>query len=131
MPSKIQSRVSIPEATSGKVNVFNATSGQLAQGVYVTNAVQATPVDGARGVTIPQTRLIKFLPGNNEVDADDWAYAKTQPSVQAWLSSVDRVDGHGGIVHGRRLIEGKVDPRFTSTSDDLVVRMQAFKRATG
>ncbi len=130
MASKIQSRVSIPEATGGKVNVFNATSGQLAQGVYVKDAVQATPVDGQRGVTIPQTRLVRFMPGNNEIDADDWAYAKTQPSVKAWLSSIDRVDGNGGIVHGRRLRENHVDSRFTCTSDDLAVRMQAFQRAT-
>lgn len=127
---KTQPRVSIPEATGGKVNVFNATSGQLAQGVYV-DGYQSESVPGARGVSIPQTRLVRFLPGNNEIDADDWALAKKEKTVQAWLSSIDRVDGNGGIVHGRRLRENHVDPRFTSTSTDLVVRMQAFKRATG
>lgn len=87
---------------------------------------------GEPGSQGPALRVVKFLPGNNEVSQDDWEKCKKSKSVKAWLSAIDRYDLNGNLVRGKTLIEGHVDPRFTSTSTDLATRMvdaQRTKRA--
>ena len=111
-------------ATSGKINVFNTGFRQVGKAIRLHN--------GEPGSKGPPLRMIKFFPGNNEVDQDDWEKCKKSRTVQAWLSTIDRFDLDGNLVRGRTLIEGHVDDRFTSTSTDLATRMidaQRVKRA--
>ena len=114
----------IQTATSGTVNIFNTGTTQVAKGIRVHG--------GSKGDRGPQIRAVKFLPGNNKIDAADWAECKKSNVVQSWLSAVDRFDMNGNIVKGRTLIEDYVDDRYKSKSTDLATRMaaaQAVKRA--
>jgi hypothetical protein len=115
---------SIQRATSGTINVFNTGFRQVGQAIRVHS--------GGVGAKGPPLRIVKFLPGNNEVDQADWEKCKKSRSVKAWLSAIDRYDLNGNLVRGKTLIEGHVDNRFTSTSTDLATRMadaQRTKRA--
>lgn len=107
----------VQPATSGVVNVFNTGYRQLGKAIRIHNS---TP--GSRGAPL---RVIKFLPGNNEIDQSDWDKCKGSKAVKAWLSPLDRLDPNGNIVKGQSLIEGHVDPLYASRSTDLATRMAA------
>lgn len=103
--------------TRGTVSVFNTGYTQLGKAIRMHDSSSRS-----RGAPI---RTVRFLPGNNEIDSEDWAICKKSKTVQAWLSRVDRLDPHGNVVRGQSLIEGHVDPLYKSTSTDLATRMAA------
>lgn len=104
-------------ATRGPVNVFNTGYRQLGQAIRMH--------DGSPGTRGAPLRVIKFLPGNNKIDADDWEKCKKSKSVKAWLSTLTRLDPNGNVVNGKSLIEDHVNPLYKSTSTDLATRMAA------
>lgn len=106
--------------SAGKVNVFNTGTQQVAVGIRVHNS---KPGDVGQPI-----RAVKFLPGNNEVDADDWEICKSHATVKSWLSSIDQLNHNGTLSRARVLIENHVDPRFESTSTVLAERMYASQQ---
>lgn len=105
---------------SGKVDVFNTGTRQVGVAVRVHHN---KPGDVGKPI-----RAVKFFPGNNAVDSDDWEKCKRSKTVQSWLSSIDQLDHNGTLARSRILVEGKVDDRFDSTSTVLAERMYASQK---
>lgn len=102
------------------VPVWNAADHLIDIGIRVREAMSP-----GRGATV---RMIRFLPGNNEISMEDLEACQKHPLWKNYVDKLQHRDLTGRQIKYAKLEVGKHDEDFEVESEELGTRMYDLKR---